>query len=121
MEAGIEVYMHNHHFVEMLKVLRPVLKNQQRAEQILTRYWRNKMAIVWETRDVHRAANEREVVLTNKEAITILKNLHEHHNPQLGLKWEDITTHIKEHVLGRKLTKREVNQFVHHDKLTIQR
>jgi len=121
MEAGIEVYMHNHHFVEMLKVLRPVLKNQQRAEQILTRYWRNKIAIVWDTGDVHRAANEREVALTEKEAMTVLQTLHNQHNAQCGLKWGDITAHIEENVLGRKLNQREVRLFVHHDKLTIQR
>lgn len=113
--------MHHQYIEDMVRKLIPVLKDKAKAEQILERYWSDKMAIVWEARDVHRAANEREVALTNKEAITILKNLHEHHNAQSGIKWEDITTHIKEHVLGRKLTQREVRQFVHHDKLTIQR
>jgi len=113
--------MHNHHLVEMLNALRPVLKSRQRAEQILTRYWRNKIAIVWDTEDVHRAANEREVALTEREAVQVLQTLHNQHNAQCGLKWEDIITHIEEHVLGRKLTKREVRLFVHHDKLTIQR
>ena len=113
--------MHHQYIEDMVRKLTPVLKDKAKAEQILERYWSDKIAIVWDTEDVHRAANELELALTNKEAIAILKNLHEHHNPQLGLKWEDITTHIEEHVLGRKLTKREVNQFVHHDKLTIQR
>src|ERR1039458_7359875 len=116
--AVIEFYMHNHHLVEMLNALRPVLKSRQRAEQILTRYWRNKIAIVWDTEDVHRAANERELALTEKEAIQVLQTLHNQHNAQLGLRWEDLTAHIKAYVLGRKLTQREVNQFVHHDKLT---
>ena len=112
--------MHHQYIEDMVRKLAPVLKDKAKAEQILERYWSDKIAIVWDTEDVYRAANEREVALTNKEAITILKNLHEHHNPQLGLKWEDITAHIKAYVLGRKLTKREVNQFVQHDKLTIQ-
>ena len=70
---------------------------------------------------MHRAANEVEVALTEKEAITVLETLHRQHNPQYGLKWEDLTAHITENVLGRKLNKRELHQFVHHDKLTIQR
>jgi hypothetical protein len=113
--------MHTHHIDDMVRRLGPVLKDNAKAQQILTRYWRNKMALVWETEDVHRAANECEVALTEKEAMTVLETLHCQHNRQLGLRWEDITGHIEAHVLGRKLTRREVNQFVQHDKLIIQR
>jgi len=116
----MELIMHNHHLEEMVRKLTPVLKDKAKAQKILTRYWRNKIAIVWETEDVHRAANEHEVALTEREAIRVLQTLHDQHNAQLGLKWEDITTHIEAYVLGRKLTKREVNQFVQYDKLTIQ-
>ena len=106
---------------DLMRKLKSALKNNPRAVNILKRYWQNKIAIVWRTEDVHRAANEVEVALTEKEAMTVLETLHRQHNPQYGLKWEDITTHIKENVLGRKLTKREVLKFVSHDKLTIQR
>ena len=106
---------------DLMRKLKSALKNNPRAVNILKRYWQNKIAIVWKTEDVHRAANEVEVALTEKEAMTVLVTLHRQHNPQYGLRWEDITTHIKENVLGRKLTKREVLKFVHHDKLTIQR
>jgi hypothetical protein len=51
----------------------------------------------------------------------VLETLHRQHNPQLGLRWEDLTGHIEAYVLGRKLTKREVSEFVKQDKLTIQR
>jgi len=117
----MELTMHSQHIEDMVRKLTPVLKDKAKAQKILTRYWRNKIAIVWETIDVHRAANECEVALTEKEAIQVLQTLHNQHNAQCGLKWEDITTHIKENVLGRKLTQREVRLFVHHDKLTIQR
>lgn len=113
--------MHHQYIEDMVRKLTPVLKDRAKAQKILTRYWRNKIAIVWETIDVHRAANEREVALTEKEAIQVLQTLHDQHNAQSGIKWEDITTHIEEHVLGRKLTRREVKQFVQHDKLIIQR
>ena len=106
---------------DLMRKLKSALKNNPRAVNILKRYWQNKIAIVWKTEDVHRAANEVEVALTEKEAMTVLETLHRQHNPQYGLRWEDITTHIKENVLGRKLTKREVRKFVQQDKLTIQR
>jgi hypothetical protein len=106
---------------DMVRRLGPVLTDKARAQKILTRYWRDKMALVWETEDVHRAANELELALTEREAIQVLQTLHSQHNAQLGLRWEDITAHIEDNVLGRKLTKREVHQFVHQDKLTIPR
>ena len=113
--------MHQHHIDEMVRRLKPVLKDAPKATVILKRYWYTRMALVWEVEDVHRAANERELALTNQEAIGVLQKLLNQHNAQYGIKWEDLTTHIEDNVLGRKLTKREVNEFVHHDKLTIQR
>jgi hypothetical protein len=113
--------MHDHHIEEMVRRLKPVLTDKAKAHTILTRYWRNKMALVWEVEDVHRAANELELALTEKEAIRVLQTLHSQHNAQYGIRWEDITTHIQDNVLGRKLTKREVHGFVQHDKLTVQR
>ena len=105
----------------MIRCLKPTLKDRAKALKILTRYWRTRMALVWEVEDVHRAANELELALTEKEARSVLEALHNRHDPQLGLRWEDITAHIEAHVLGRKLNKREVRQFVHHNKVTIQR
>ena len=113
--------MHQHHINDMVRGLKPVLKDLVKAKVILKRYWYTRMALVWEVEDVHRAANEREVALTNLEAIDVLQTLLDQHNAQYGLRWSDITTHITENVLGRKLTKREIHKFVHQNKLTIQR
>jgi hypothetical protein len=107
------------HDKELLKAILQVIESRQKAERIIKRYFRDKITIVWKTEDVHRAANERDVALTEKEAVQVLQDLHWNHNKQCGLKWEDITTHIEDHVLGRKLTKREVDQFVRRDILTI--
>ena len=112
--------MHEQHLRQMLRLLQPVLKDTVKAEQILTRYWRSRMALVWEVGDVHKAANELELALTNNEAINVLQTLLHQHNPQSGIKWEDLTAHIEVHVLGRKLNRREILEFVKHDKLTIQ-
>ena len=106
---------------DLMRKLKAALKDNPRAINILKRYLSDKVLIVWKTEDVHRAANELEVALTEKEAMTVLETLHRQHNPQLGLRWEDLTGHIEAQVLGRKLTKREVKRFVVHDRLTIQR
>ncbi len=78
--------MHDYIIEAMVKALKPVLKNPAKAQQILERFWTDKMAIVWDLRDVHTAANEREVALTKKEARTILQDLLSHQDKQLGLR-----------------------------------
>jgi hypothetical protein len=113
--------MFEHHLEEMVTALKPVLKSQNRAKQILKKYWSDKIALVWTVQDVHRAANEREVALTHAEAVKLLQEMHHYHNKQCGLKWVDFTSYIEEYVLGRKLTQREVKRFVEKDVLTIQR
>jgi hypothetical protein len=117
----MEVIMHDRYIKDMVRRLSPILKDKSEAERILKNCWRTKMALVWTVDDVYRAANEREVALTRKEAIHLLQELHQHHNPQSGIKWEDITNIIQDRVLGRKLNQREVLKFVHRDELTIQR
>ena len=106
---------------QMVRVLRPALKDPDRAEQILTRFWQEKIAIVWNLQDVHTAANERQLALTGEEAVKVLHELHHHHNKQLGLRWGDVTCYIEEHALGRKMTQAEIQRFVKNNILTIQR
>ena len=113
--------MHQHHIDDMVQRLKPVLKDPAKAKTILTRYWRTRMALVWTIDDVHRAANEREVALTNSEAIDVLQTLLQQHNAQYGIRWEDLTTHIEENVLGRKLTRPEIKRLVERDILTVHR
>ena|ERR1017187_3677113 len=84
---GMEVIMHQPHIDDMVRRLKPVLQDKARAHKILTRYWRNKMALVWITEDVHRAANEMEVALTEKEAMTVLETLKFPREGGQGRKW----------------------------------
>ena len=106
---------------DMVHKLSPVLTDKAKAKAILGRYWTARMALVWEVQDVYRAANEREVALTAKEAVEVLATLHQQHNPQYGIRWEDLTTHIEDHVLGRKMTGSEIKRFVEQDILTVQK
>jgi hypothetical protein len=116
---GMEVEMDTQHIDGMVRRLGPVLKDKSKAERILKKYWRDKMALVWSVQDVYRAANEREVAMTNEEAMKILQTLLNQHNKQYGIKWEDLVYHIEDQVLGRKLTKQEFKRFINRDNITI--
>jgi hypothetical protein len=113
--------MHEHNIIEMLYALAPALKSRRKAEALLRNYWSDKMAIIWSTEDVHRSANERETVLTQEEARTILTDLHQHHNAQYGLQWKDLYDAIENSGMGRDITKRELSRFVHKDIIVIQK
>ena len=113
--------MHDHHISQMVKHLTPVLKNPAQAQTILKRYWKTRMALVWEAKDVYRAANERNRVLTRSEAIKILQTLHQQHNPQLGIRWEDLWAHIDLYLPGRKISKAELKRFVSKDIITVRK
>lgn len=104
---------------EILKRLRPALKSKAKAMKILERYWKGKIAIVWTVKDVHRAANERDLALTKEEAQEILTALHQKHNPQHGIKWANIYDQIDQKCVGRKLTKPELRRLLNKDIVTV--
>ena len=111
--------MQNYIIDAMVTALKPTLKNPVRAKAILDRFWSDKIALVWDLEDVHTAANEREVALTNQQAGGMLQELLHHHDKQLGLRWSDLTSYIEEYALGRKLTRAELKRFVDQNLLTI--
>lgn len=104
---------------ELLAQLRPALKSAAQAEQLLTDYWADKIALLWTTKDVHRAANETKTVLTEQQARTILLTLHDDYRPQYGIEWADVTKAIEASGLGRDITASELNRLVKHDRLTV--
>lgn len=103
----------------LLTVLEPALKSRAKAEQLLTEYWTDKIALVWTTTQVHRAANETKTVLTEPQAREILRDLHHHHHAQYGLAWRDVSEAVKQSGLGRDIKARELHRFIHRDVLTI--
>jgi hypothetical protein len=102
------------HLIEQqLASLRPVLKSRNKARQLLGQFWSDKIALLWTTEQVHRAANESRTVLTEAEARSVLNNLHAHYNPHLGLQWRDVVESVKQSGLGRNIGKRELHKFIH--------
>lgn len=97
---------------EQLRALKPVLSDATKAEQILQRYWSDRIALVWTRNDLHKAANERGLALSKKEARALLQDLGTHYNRQYGIKWTDLWDLIENSGMGRKMTKQEVKAFV---------
>ena len=110
--------MHDHFIDQMVRKLKPVLKDPSQARKILNRFWTSKMALVWDIQDIHRAANERKRVLTDTEAVQILQILHQQHNKQLGIRWSDLWDHFDLCLPGRRMSKAELNRFVSKDIIT---
>jgi hypothetical protein len=96
----------------MVKILKPVLKDKEKARELLARYWSNKFAVVWTRMDIHRAANERGLALSKKEAQRLLDDLKVHCDRQYGFKWTDLWDLIDDSWFGRKMTKQETKGFV---------
>jgi hypothetical protein len=109
----------NQLIAELLEQLRPSLRSVSKARQLLADYWADRIALVWTTKEVHRAANEAKTVLTEQQARTILRTLHDDYRPQYGLEWRDVTNAIKESGLGRNITARELHRLIHRDLLTV--
>ena len=109
----------NQLITELLEKVRPALKSASKAQHLLTEYWADRIALLWTTKDVHRAANEAKTVLTEKQARTILRTLHDNYRPQYGLEWRDVSEAIQQSGLGRDISKRELHRFIHRDVLVI--
>jgi replication initiation and membrane attachment protein DnaB len=103
----------------LLQQLRPALRSVAKAEHLLNDYWADKIALLWTTKEVHRAANESKTVLTEQQARTILRDLLASYHQQYGLEWQDVIEAVKQSGLGRDIKERELHRFIHHDVLAV--
>ena len=107
------------HLEGQLNALKPVLKDRLKAKERLEKYWSDKIGLIWTMNDIHKAANERGLALTKKEAKALLDDLGKHYNRQYGIKWIDLWDLIENSGYGRKMTKREVKAFVQSGRTTV--
>src|SRR5437762_763631 len=104
--------MNLEHIAGMVRLLQPLLTDKEKARLVLEKYWSNKLVVVWTTEDFHRAANERGLALTRKEAQELLDDLKIHYDRQYGFKWTDLWTSIDNSGFGRNISKDEARHFV---------
>ena len=106
------------HIDGMVRAMGNQVQDQLKARKALERYWRTRMALVWTVDQVCKAANERKLVLTQSEAITVLKTLHDQATPFKGLDWFSLIACIEENGLGRDITPAELKRFLKHNVIT---
>ena len=104
---------------ELLKQLKPAIKSQRQVRPLLEQFWSDKIALLWTTEHIHRAANEQKTVLTEADARKILHDLQAHYDRQYGLKWEDVAEQIKDSGLGRDITRQELTRFINQDVVVV--
>ena len=81
---------------ELLLQLKPAIKSQRQVRPLLEQFWSDKIALLWTSEHVHRAANEQKTVLTEAQARKILHDLHAHYDRQYGLAWENLAEKIQD-------------------------
>lgn len=75
-------------------------------EEAIERYWEDKCVISWCADDVHSKANDMGLVLTQEDAIQILKDVVRTHDCEYGITWMSFEMRIPD--FARKMTSAEV-------------
>jgi hypothetical protein len=75
-------------------------------EEAIRRYWEDKCVISWSVGDVHYKANDMGLVLTQEDAIQILKDVVRTHDCEYGITWLSFEMRIPD--FARKMTSAEV-------------
>jgi uncharacterized protein YpuA (DUF1002 family) len=70
-----------------------------------------KIQITWSTEDILFTAENMNVQLNEEEADTILDELDEHHDAQLGINWDIIENYIQQHIDNRQYPFQEGDEY----------
>ena len=105
---------------ELLLQLKPAIKSQRQVRPLLEQFWSDKIALLWTSNHVHRAANEQKTVLTEAQARQILHDLHAHYDQQYGLAWENVAEKIRDSGLGRDIRKKELERFINQNVVVVE-
>jgi hypothetical protein len=63
-------------------------------QKLLKEHWQNQIAIVWSTEDVIGRAKERDIELTEDQALGVLHSLERRFDANIGISWEVIDIYI---------------------------
>jgi hypothetical protein len=107
------------HLEGMLRCLGREVRFPRKAKQCLERYWRDQAAVVWTVEQVHRAANERRLALTQTEARHLLHRFVTGFDPFVGQSWFTLLEFIQHSGSGRSLTPTELHRLLEHNHLTV--
>jgi uncharacterized protein YjaG (DUF416 family) len=71
-------------------------KSLKDAEKALKEYWRERIAISWCIEDVLGRAEDRDIELTEDQALDVLSAMESGHDCEIGINWNVIDFHIDE-------------------------
>lgn len=88
--------MYEHHLRDMVKLLtkKKVIKAEQEAEAVLSKYWEDKIALTWCAQDVIDYAKGYKKRVSKKRAIEILQSILRHHDCEYGVTWDTISSSL---------------------------
>jgi hypothetical protein len=70
--------------------------------QVLHHYWQDKIAPLWQVDDLLETALNMGKPITNQDAVEVLKDLFEGHDPELGITWTTLEVTLQEYHLDWK-------------------
>jgi hypothetical protein len=89
--------MYEHHIREMATSLveAGLATDQKQVELVLSRYWEDKVAVVWTNDDVHSVQDdfdedEQTSSLSEEQAQSILQRAFDKHDANVGITWESL-------------------------------
>ena len=92
-----------HHTQEMVRSLveAGLVQNSQAADSVLSQYWRDKVAVVWTTDDVHSIQDgfdedKQTSSLSEEQAESILQRAFDKHDASEGITWESLRYYSEE-------------------------
>lgn len=94
----------NDHVIEAMAeaIAKELRVNPNDALQVLHRYWQDKIAPVWQADDLLEAALKIGKPITKADAVEVLKDLFEGHDPELGITWIALEVALQEYRLDFK-------------------
>jgi hypothetical protein len=106
--------MYDHTLLEMAETLSAKCNIRvDEAMNALIGYWQNKIAVVWDTDDVLEAAHRAGKPIIRTDAVELLKEVFDHHNPEQGLNWLTIEIALDDYQLNFAHLAREQYPEVH--------
>ena len=70
--------------------------------RVLHRYWQDKIAPLWQVGDLLETALNAGIPITKDDAVAVLKDLFEGHDPELGITWITLEVALQEYHLEWK-------------------
>lgn len=106
--------MYDHVLEEMADAIAKELRVDSNAVlSILSRYWQDKIAHVWQVDDMLESAHRAGKPITRTDATRLLYNVFDHHDSSLGISWASLDVALEDYDFSLKTWPEEKYGEVH--------